>query len=57
MTIQGQDGEESPQQLSMSRKERAGTFYVKEGINSSAMVVYDYNKVSSWAWVGAGRSD
>ncbi|XP_019347090.1 pulmonary surfactant-associated protein C [Alligator mississippiensis] len=53
MTIQGQDGEESPQQLSMSRKERAGTFYVKEGINSSAMVVYDYNKliISYRSWL------
>nr|XP_023961389.2 pulmonary surfactant-associated protein C [Chrysemys picta bellii] len=43
MTIQGLDGEGSLQQLSMSGKERTGTFHIKAGINSSATVVYDYH--------------
>ncbi|XP_074838012.1 surfactant protein C [Carettochelys insculpta] len=43
MTIQSLDGEGSPQQLSLSRKERTGIFYIKAGINSSATIVYDYH--------------
>uniref|UniRef100_A0A8C3H5T4 Surfactant protein C n=1 Tax=Chrysemys picta bellii TaxID=8478 RepID=A0A8C3H5T4_CHRPI len=39
----GLDGEGSLQQLSMSGKERTGTFHIKAGINSSATVVYDYH--------------
>ncbi|KAJ7427870.1 surfactant protein C [Willisornis vidua] len=45
MTIHGLDGEETPQHLSMSRKERTGTFSVRDGLNTSAMVVYDYSKL------------
>ncbi|KAH1177434.1 pulmonary surfactant-associated protein C isoform X2 [Mauremys mutica] len=43
MTIQGLDGEGSLQQLSMSGKDRTGTFHIKAAINSSATVVYDYH--------------
>ncbi|NXS03727.1 PSPC protein, partial [Oxylabes madagascariensis] len=45
MTIHGLDGEGTPQQLAMSKKERTGTFAVREGLNASATVVYDYGKV------------
>lgn len=45
MTIHGLDGEGTPQHLSMSRKERIGTFAVRDGLNASAVVVYDYSKV------------
>ncbi|NXY82850.1 PSPC protein, partial [Alcedo cyanopectus] len=45
MTIHGPDGEGSPQQLSMSKKERTGTFVVRDGLNASALVVYDYGKL------------
>ncbi|NXP25377.1 PSPC protein, partial [Scytalopus superciliaris] len=45
MTIQGLDGEGTPQRLSMSRKERSGTFSVRDGLNASATVVYDYSKL------------
>ncbi|NXN92128.1 PSPC protein, partial [Rhinopomastus cyanomelas] len=45
MTIHGPDGDGAPQHLSMSKKERAGTFAVRDGLNASAMVVYDYNKL------------
>ncbi|NXI70870.1 PSPC protein, partial [Anseranas semipalmata] len=53
MTIHGLDGEGAPQHLSMSKKERIGTFAVKDGLNSSAMVVYDYSKllVSYRSWL------
>ncbi|NWU93914.1 PSPC protein, partial [Upupa epops] len=52
MTIHGLDGEGTPQHLSMSKKERTGTFAVRDGLNSSAMVVYDYGKllVSYRSW-------
>ncbi|XP_021154650.2 pulmonary surfactant-associated protein C [Columba livia] len=45
MTIHGRDGDGTPQQLSMSKKERTGTFAVRDGLNTSAMVVYDYGKL------------
>ncbi|XP_075580282.1 surfactant protein C [Pelecanus crispus] len=45
MTIQGLDGEGTPQHLSMSKKERTGTFAVRDGANATAMVVYDYSKL------------
>ncbi|KAM6294671.1 LOW QUALITY PROTEIN: surfactant protein C [Aegotheles albertisi] len=52
MTIHGLDGEGTPQQLSMSKKERTGTFAVQDGLNASAVVVYDYSKllVSFRSW-------
>ncbi|XP_030366109.1 pulmonary surfactant-associated protein C-like isoform X2 [Strigops habroptila] len=45
MTIHGLDGEGTPQHLSLSKKERTGTFAVWDGLNASAVVVYDYSKV------------
>lgn len=45
MTIHGLDDEGTPQHLSMSKKERTGTFAVRDGLNASGMVVYDYSKV------------
>ncbi|NWZ74378.1 PSPC protein, partial [Acrocephalus arundinaceus] len=45
MTIQGLDGQGSPQQLAMSKRERTGTFAVRDGLNASATVVYDYGKL------------
>ncbi|NXT33175.1 PSPC protein, partial [Pelecanoides urinatrix] len=45
MTIHGLDGEGTPQHLSMSKKERTGTFAVRDGLNASAVVVYDYSKL------------
>ncbi|XP_017587372.1 PREDICTED: pulmonary surfactant-associated protein C isoform X2 [Corvus brachyrhynchos] len=45
MTIHGLDGEGTPQQLAMSKKERTGTFAVRDGLNASATVVYDYSKL------------
>ncbi|NWH62109.1 PSPC protein, partial [Geococcyx californianus] len=45
MTIHGLDGKGNPQHLSMSKKERIGTFAVRDGLNASAMVVYDYSKL------------
>ncbi|NXH17649.1 PSPC protein, partial [Bucco capensis] len=45
MTIHGLDGEGNPQQLSLSKKERTGTFAVRDGLNASALVLYDYNKL------------
>lgn len=45
MTIHELDGEGSPQQLAMSKKERSGTFAVRDGLNATATVVYDYSKV------------
>ncbi|NXR30086.1 PSPC protein, partial [Zosterops hypoxanthus] len=45
MTIQGLDGQGTPQQLAMSKKERTGTFAVRDGLNASATVVYDYSKL------------
>ncbi|KAM9215742.1 LOW QUALITY PROTEIN: surfactant protein C [Leptosomus discolor] len=45
MTIHGLDGEGNPQRLSMSKKERTGMFSVRDGLNASAMVVYDYGKL------------
>ncbi|NXC35487.1 PSPC protein, partial [Campylorhamphus procurvoides] len=45
MTIFGLDGQETPQHLSMSKKERTGSFSVRDGLNASATVVYDYSKL------------
>ncbi|NWH83929.1 PSPC protein, partial [Aegithalos caudatus] len=45
MTIHGLDGEGTPQQLAMSKKERTGTFSVRDGLNASATVVYDYSRL------------
>ncbi|NWW38369.1 PSPC protein, partial [Panurus biarmicus] len=45
MTIHGLGGEGTPQQLAMSKKERTGTFAVRDGLNASATVVYDYSKL------------
>ncbi|NXE15810.1 PSPC protein, partial [Lophotis ruficrista] len=45
MTIHSLDGEGTPQHLSMSKKERTGTFAVQDGLNASAVVVYDYGKL------------
>ncbi|NXM68345.1 PSPC protein, partial [Serilophus lunatus] len=45
MTIHGLDGEGTPQHLSMSKEERTGTFSVRDGLNTSAAVVYDYSKL------------
>uniref|UniRef100_A0A8C3J570 Surfactant protein C n=1 Tax=Calidris pygmaea TaxID=425635 RepID=A0A8C3J570_9CHAR len=45
MTIHGLDGEGTPQHLSMSKKERTGTFAVRDGLNATAVVVYDYSKL------------
>ncbi|NXL53549.1 PSPC protein, partial [Podilymbus podiceps] len=52
MTIHGLDGEGTPQHLSMSKKGRTGTFAVRDGLNASAMVVYDYGEllVSYRSW-------
>ncbi|KAM6341875.1 surfactant protein C [Podargus strigoides] len=52
MTIHGLDGDGTPQHLSMSKKERTGTFVVRDGLNASATVVYDYSKllVSYRSW-------
>ncbi|NXV76899.1 PSPC protein, partial [Atlantisia rogersi] len=52
MTIHGPDAEGTPQHLSLSKKERTGTFTVQDGLNASAMVVYDYSKllVSYRSW-------
>eukprot|EP00075_Anas_platyrhynchos_P010229 XP_027299482.1 pulmonary surfactant-associated protein C-like isoform X2 [Anas platyrhynchos] len=44
MSIEGLGAQGPPQHLSMSRKERIGTFAVAEGRNSSALLVYDYGK-------------
>ncbi|NXS28020.1 PSPC protein, partial [Pomatostomus ruficeps] len=45
MTIHGLDGERTPQQLAMSKKERTGTFAVRDGPNATATVVYDYSRL------------
>ncbi|NXU49842.1 PSPC protein, partial [Turnix velox] len=45
MTIHGVDGDGTPQKLSMSKKERTGTFAVRDGLNTTALVVYDYSKL------------
>ncbi|NXG62060.1 PSPC protein, partial [Hemiprocne comata] len=52
MTVHGLDGEGTPQHLSMSKKERTGMFAVRDGLNASAVVVYDYSKllVSYRSW-------
>ncbi|KAM6235159.1 surfactant protein C-like [Porphyrio hochstetteri] len=52
MTIHGADAEGTPQHLSLSKKERTGMFAVRDGLNASAMVVYDYSKllVSYRSW-------
>ncbi|XP_031464191.1 pulmonary surfactant-associated protein C [Phasianus colchicus] len=51
MTIP-RDGEGPPQRLSMSPRERTATFAVKEGLNATAVVVFDYGKllVSYRSW-------
>eukprot|EP00075_Anas_platyrhynchos_P010228 XP_027299481.1 pulmonary surfactant-associated protein C-like isoform X1 [Anas platyrhynchos] len=53
MSIEGLGAQGPPQHLSMSRKERIGTFAVAEGRNSSALLVYDYGKllVSYRSWL------
>ncbi|NWU05784.1 PSPC protein, partial [Cephalopterus ornatus] len=53
MTIHGLDGEETPQHLSMSKKERTGTFSVRDGLNASGTVVYDYSKVDNFPGLDA----
>lgn len=53
MTIHGLDGEGTPQELAMSKKERTGTFAVRDGLNASATVVYDYSKVRGDLGTGA----
>ncbi|NWT33034.1 PSPC protein, partial [Cardinalis cardinalis] len=50
MSIQGLDGEGSPQELAVSRGERSGTFAVRDGHNGSAAVVYEYSKVQFLLW-------
>ncbi|NXX47928.1 PSPC protein, partial [Tricholaema leucomelas] len=45
MTTHGLGGEGPPQHLSMSQRERTGTLAVPDGLNASAMVVYDYSKL------------
>ncbi|NXS22807.1 PSPC protein, partial [Mystacornis crossleyi] len=45
MTVHGLDGEGTAQQLAMSKKERTGTFAVRDGLNASATVVYEYSKL------------
>ncbi|NXD32331.1 PSPC protein, partial [Spelaeornis formosus] len=45
MSIHGLDGEGTPQQLAMSKRERSGTFAVRDGLNASATVVYEYSKL------------
>ncbi|XP_014166724.2 pulmonary surfactant-associated protein C [Geospiza fortis] len=45
MSIHGLDGEGSAQELAVSRKERSGTFAVRDGLNGSAAVVYDYSRL------------
>ncbi|NXD18133.1 PSPC protein, partial [Nothocercus nigrocapillus] len=45
MSIEGLRGAGPPQQLAMSSRERTGTFAVRDGLNSSAMLVYDYSKL------------
>ncbi|NXO08098.1 PSPC protein, partial [Oriolus oriolus] len=45
MTIHGLDGEGTPQQLAVSKKERTGTFAVRDGPNASATVVYEYSEL------------
>lgn len=59
MTIHGRDGDGTPQQVSMSKKERTGTFAVRDGLNASAVVVYDYGKVCGdrARCGGGGRGD
>ncbi|NWH41862.1 PSPC protein, partial [Chloropsis hardwickii] len=54
MTIHGLDGEGTPQELAMSKKERTGTFAVRDGLNASATVVYDYGKVPA---LGSAQPD
>ena len=57
MTIHGLDGEGTPQHLSMSKKERTGTFAVRDGLNASVVVVYDYSKVGGAAPGTGGSGD
>ncbi|NXR10892.1 PSPC protein, partial [Semnornis frantzii] len=45
MTTHGLGGTDPPQHLSMSQRERTGTLAVPDGLNASAMVVYDYSKL------------
>ncbi|XP_050838718.1 pulmonary surfactant-associated protein C [Serinus canaria] len=45
MSIHGLDGQGTAQELAMSKKERSGTFAVRDGLNGSAAVVYDYSKL------------
>ncbi|XP_030057864.1 surfactant protein C isoform X4 [Microcaecilia unicolor] len=45
MTIRGQEGEELEQHLSMNKKEDGAIFHISTGANTSATVVYDYNKL------------
>lgn len=45
MSIPGPDGEDSPQQLAMGKRESTGTFAVRDGPNATATVLFDYSKV------------
>ncbi|XP_025898814.1 pulmonary surfactant-associated protein C [Nothoprocta perdicaria] len=45
MSIGGLRGDGPAQQLTVSSRERTGTFAVRDGLNSSAMLVYDYSKL------------
>ncbi|NWW01973.1 PSPC protein, partial [Oreocharis arfaki] len=45
MTMRGLDGEGTPQQLAVGKKERSGTFAVRDGLNASATVVYEYSEL------------
>ncbi|NXA43924.1 PSPC protein, partial [Eudromia elegans] len=45
MSIEGLRGDGPPRELPVRRTEATGTFAVRDGLNSSAMLVYDYGKV------------
>ncbi|KAM8794538.1 surfactant protein C [Eudromia elegans] len=45
MSIEGLRGDGPPRELPVRRTEATGTFAVRDGLNSSAMLVYDYGKL------------
>ncbi|XP_029459680.1 pulmonary surfactant-associated protein C isoform X2 [Rhinatrema bivittatum] len=45
MTIRGQEGEDLEQHLAMNRKEEGAMFHISTGPNTSATLVYNYNKL------------
>lgn len=49
MTIDGLEGGSSQLNLALE-KEEAATFYMDDGANDPATIVYDFNKVSSKNW-------